>query len=264
MDGAHHKPHRGPAQRTERPDRSRSAIARPPTSQFQSPPRRRRRGLLDWPSVPSSADRADPKVSARRSAVGVAMGLPGHAHLRRPFAGAGRSVPRTSVWHANRSPSSIGAAWYRTSSGSSFSPQARGGVFDRTHLTSRVARWGLDEDQRSRADRWLACARRGRSLRALDAVNICIEEAHGCKQESSGLRRNLWVGTARNLSCGICRAGSQPLENRVSHRSHSSGGGCLVQHRNEYENVCLTSGEQGVESQPLAQRCPLGSAHGFC
>lgn len=96
MDGAHHKPHRGPAQRTERPDRSRSAIARPPTSQFQSPPRRRRRGLLDWPPCPLLALRDRERHARERSQHKRCLGAPqGTADSPRLGCGRAHHQPRS-------------------------------------------------------------------------------------------------------------------------------------------------------------------------
>jgi len=79
-----------------------------------------------------------------------APGWPGHCDGR----GSGRrrrGCRCTSVWRANRSHGSIGAAWYRTSSGSSFSPHAGVVCLAAITLPSRVARRGPDEDQHERS-----------------------------------------------------------------------------------------------------------------
>jgi hypothetical protein len=45
-----------------------------------------------------------------------------------------------------------------------------------------------------------------------------------CVGEKCGDSRPVGASVKKSSSCGLCRAGSQPLENRVFHRSHSSGG----------------------------------------
>jgi hypothetical protein len=92
--------------------------------------------------------------------------------------------------------------------------------------------------------------------------------------EKCGDSRPAGASVKRISSCGLCRAGSQPLENRVFHRSHSSTAPAAGCDKWELGNRPASrfrrrKGRQGqkrespLDMRPLAPPEPK-TTHGFC